>query len=109
MILSRIWRHLRNWSEAYLILPLTVLSIIGASLFVQFLTGHAPKENVDWLTDYASVSMKAAIIICFTSAFKQATGSWMTLEDKKSNLYLTTIGDVKTIIAFLAFVYLFTH
>ncbi len=107
--MSRLWKHFQNWSEAYLILPLTVASIIGASLFVQFLTGRPPAENVDWLADYSSVSMKCALVIVFTSAMKQATGSWMTKDEKLAHPYLATISDAKIIITFLAFVYMFSH
>jgi hypothetical protein len=107
------WRavthHLSEWSEAYLILPLTVASVAGAGLFEYFLTHRDPKENLSWLTDYGSVSIKCALIIVFTSAFKQATGSWLTLEQKIANPYLSTIGDLKTMAAFFGFMYVFLH
>jgi hypothetical protein len=45
----------------------------------------------------------------FTSAFKQATGSWMTLEQKIENPYLATIGDIKLMTSLLVFAYLFSH
>ncbi len=107
--IRKILKHFESWSEAYLILPLTIASIIGASLLTQFLTGRPPKENVDWLTDYSSVAMKCALIIVFTSAMKQATGAWMTKEEKFAHPYLATISDAKIILTFLAFVWLFTH
>jgi hypothetical protein len=108
-MLKRIRHHLFNWAEGYLWIPLALASIIGASMLVQALTGHSPKENIDWLLDYASVSVKAVLIIVFTSVFKQATGSWMTKEEKFAHPGLTLLSDVKILVTFLAFVYLFSH
>ncbi len=102
-----IWNNLKSWATEYTILPLTILSIIGASYLTQFLTKRPPAENLDWLTDYSSLSMKCALIIVFTSAMKQCTGSWMTTEQKIAHPYLATIGDIKTIITFCVFAWLF--
>lgn len=107
--MRKLWHHLSSWSEAYLVLPLTVASVTGAGLLQYFLTGRNPKENLSWLTDYSAVSIKCALIIVFTSAFKEATGSWMTLQQKCAHPYLATIGDLKILATFFAFVYVFMH
>lgn len=92
-----------------MILPLTIAAIAGAGLFQYFLTGRDPKENLSWLTDFSSVSMKCALIIVFTSAYKQASGVWLTKQDKLENPGRALIDDMKAIIALLVFTYVFLH
>jgi hypothetical protein len=104
-----VWKNLKSWAVEYSILPLTIASIAGAGLFQYFLTGRDPKENLSWMTEYSAVSIKCALIIVFTSAFKEATGSWMNLQQKIANPYLSTIGDLKTLATFFGFMYVFLH
>ncbi len=78
---------------------------------MQALTGRPVKENVDWLTDYSSVAVKCSLLILFTSFFKQATGtgSWMTKQERFANQGLAVWDDIKVLVSFLAFVYVFAH
>jgi hypothetical protein len=105
--MSRIWKHLSNWTEGYLWVPLVVIAIWGSGKMVEGLTGNPVKENIDWLIDYQAVAYKCVYIIVLTSIMKQATGSWMTKEEKFTHPYMATVGDIKTTITFLAFVWLF--
>jgi hypothetical protein len=106
-MLARIWEHLQNWTEGYLWVPSSILAIWLSGQLVYFMTGNPPKENIDWLIDYQAVAYKCVYIILFTSIMKQATGSWMTLEQKMTHPYLATISDLKILATFFAFVWLF--
>jgi hypothetical protein len=106
-MIEQIWRHLKNWAEGYLWVPLAVFAIWASGQFVYLATGNPPHENIDWLIDYQAVAYKCVYIILFTSIMKQATGSWMTLDQKITHPYLATLSDVKILATFFAFVWLF--
>jgi hypothetical protein len=108
-ILRLIGKHIFDWTEGYLWVPMAVTAIWASGHLVQLMTGHDPKMNIDWLVDYQAVAYKCVYIILFTSIMKQSTGSWMTLEQKMANLYLATLADLKILATFFAFVYVFMH
>lgn len=102
-------KHVQNWTEGYLWVPMAVLAIWLSGHLVEAMTGNPAKENIDWLIDYQAVAYKCVYIILFTSIMKQATGSWLTLEQKFEHPYLATLGDLKILATFFAFVWLFSH
>lgn len=106
---GRSWKHLTDWSEAYLWVPLVLCSIWLSGKLVELWTHHPAKENIDWLVDYQAVAYKCVWIIVFTSIFKQATGTWLSKQEKFDHPVAAFIGDVKILLSFLAFVWLFTH
>lgn len=109
-MISRIWKHLSSWAEGYFWVPVMGLSIWLSGVVVRALNGgHALKENIDWLVDYQATSYKCILIVLFTSIFKQATGTWLTKEEKLEHPYLATVGAVTVLLSFFAFIYLFMH
>jgi hypothetical protein len=106
---KRIWKHIENWVELYGFFPLGVLAIIGAPHLVHFMTDRKPAESVDWVVDYSAVSMKALLIVLFVSIMKQATGTWLTKEEKLAHPYISTLGAVTTLATFYGFLWLFSH
>lgn len=106
-MITRIFKHIENWVEAYVWVPLSVMAIWASGKLVEGLTQQPIKENIDWIVDYQGVAYKCIYIIVITSIMKQATGSWMTKEEKFAHPYLATIGDIKTLITFGVFAWLF--
>ena len=108
-MIQKLWRHLANWPEGYLWVPIPLLATSGSGLLIYAITGHDANENVDGLADYASLSVKSTLIILFTSIAKQALGSWLTKEEKLAHPVYAFASGVLTLVMFLSFVYVFTH
>lgn len=107
--LKLIGKHLANWPEAYLVLPLTLLSVIGAAYFSYFLTGRAPQDSGSWLLDYSARCIVIALAITFTSAARQAYGVWLTLEQKLEHPGAAAIQSFLSFLTLLAFLYTLSH
>jgi hypothetical protein len=102
---AAIWHNLKNWAAEYTILPLTLLSVIGAGYFAYFLTGRAPQESAGWLVDYASRCIVIALAITFTSASRQAYGTWYTKEEKLAHPGIAGLQSLISLAVLLAFLY----
>jgi hypothetical protein len=106
---QRVAKHFASWPELYVALPLGILSVPLAALFVYALTGHVPKENMDWVLDFAGRVKIGAFVILFASIARQATGTWLTKEDQFAHPYLATIATLTKMFYFVFFAWLFTH
>lgn len=104
-----IWTNLKNWAAEYTILPLTLASVVGAAYFAYLLTGRAPQDSGSWLVDYSARCIVIALAITFTSAARQAYGSWLTLEQKLAHPGTAAFQSVISLITLLAFLYTLTH
>lgn len=71
-------RHLRNWAEIYLWIPIALLSILAASEFAYFLTGRRPTENADWIPEFSFRLVACVLVIALVSISRQQTGFWLT-------------------------------
>lgn len=104
-----IWKHLSNWTEAYLWVPVSLAMIYGTAQFAYFLSGRRPAESPDFLVDYAGKAVEAIFIIALTSVAKQAWGSWMTLKQKLDHPYAYTISSITTLLTAGLITYIFLH
>lgn len=106
---ERLAKHFTSWPELYLALPLGILAVPLAALFVYGLTGHPPQENMDWVLDFAGRVKIAAFVILFASIARQATGTWLTKEEQLDYPYQATLATVTKMFYFVFFGWLFTH
>lgn len=102
-------QHLKNWAAEYTILPLTILSVIGAAYFAYFLTGRAPQDSASWLVDYSARCIEIALAITFTSAARQAYGSWLSTEEKLAHPGTAAFQSVVSLITLITFLYVLSH
>ena len=108
-VFNVIGRHFKSWAAEYTILPLTLLSVIGAAYFAYFLTGRAPQDSGSWLVDYSARCIIIALSITFTSAAKQAYGGWLTPDQKLAHPGVAAFQSVISLLTLLAFLYVLTH
>lgn len=108
-MIAAIARHLRNWAEVYLWVPVSLIGIYGAAQLAYLLSGRRPAESPDFLVDYAGKAVEVVAVIALTSVAKQALGSWMTKEEKLANPGAYALNSLATIIIFVTISYLFTH
>ncbi len=101
--------HLFDWAEFYIWVPIALLSIIGAAEFEYFLNGHRPEEGVGWIGDYASRATAIVLVIVACSVYKQATGTWMTKDDKMAHPFLAMVGSALTLGSAILFAYILLH
>lgn len=104
-----IGQHLKNWASEYTILPLTILSVVGAAYFAYFLTGRAPQDSASWLVDYSARCIVIALAITFTSAARQAYGTWLNTQQKLEHPGYATLQSIFSLITLLAFLYVLSH
>jgi hypothetical protein len=107
--MQKVLQHLKQWSEAYLWIPLSLLSLIGAGWFAYYLSGRKPMMSADFLVDYGSRVITVALIIVFTSVFSQAQNLWMTLDQKTANPKIAAIHLGATCVFATIVAYCFMH
>lgn len=76
-----IWNHLQSWAEGYLWVPIALLVIPAAALYVYFLTGRPPEEGADWIMSTAYRFMDCIFIVLLISITREQTGFWLTKEE----------------------------
>lgn len=99
-------KHVMSWPELYVALPLGILSLPLAALFVFTLTGHRPQENMDWILDFAGRFKLACFVVVLVSFARQATGIWMTKEEQFAHPYMATLATLTKVFYFLFFAWL---
>lgn len=104
-----IWRHLRNWTEIYLWVPIALLSIWLFAQFAYFLTGRRPQENVDWIVGISGGLVKLVFIIVFISVDRQQTGVWLTKEEQTIYPDLARIQAVTKCVLAIVAAYILSH
>lgn len=104
-----IWKHLRDWSAEYSVLILTMLSVAFSAELYYVLTGRRPEENMTWMIDYASRCIVIALAITFTSMARQAFDVWYTKEQLMDRPALAIAHGAKSVVIFLACLYVLTH
>lgn len=102
-------KHLRDWAEGYLFLPLALLLIPGAALLIYWLTGRAPSESLDWLLDLAGRVFVVVIALVLTSISIEATGTWLTKSEKLANPVVYIASTVSKLILLALFLFVLTH
>lgn len=109
LVLQNLWRHLGNWAEIYLWVPVSLIGIFAAAELTYFLTGRRPVENADWLVDYSSKAVLMIAIIALTSIAKEALGYWQTPDFRVEHPWLATINTLSTLVIFITVTYVFLH
>ena len=107
--LAAVWKHIKNWLELYLWVPLSLLFIWGFAWFAYFLTGRRPQENVDWIVGLAGNFVKSVMLILLVSIFRQQCGLWLNREEQKDNPTLVWAQNILTIAAICVFGYILEH
>jgi hypothetical protein len=102
-------KHFTSWPELYIGLPLGILSVPLAALFVYALSGHEPQENMDWILDFAGRLKLGAFVIVFASLARQATGVWLTKEEYLAHPFHAALGSFTKAFYLLFFAWLFTR
>lgn len=102
-------RHIENWVEGYLWVPLLLFCVWGAGQLDYFLTGRRPMTNADWLVDYSSVAVKSILVILFAAILKQSGSIFLTKEERFKHPFLSMVSDLFTLGAACFFGYLFTR
>lgn len=106
---AAIWKHLQNWTEIYLWVPMALLSIWLFAQFAYFLTGRRPTENADWIVGVAGSLVKCVFLIVLVSISRQQTGIWLTSEEQKTNILLAVSQQAASIAMAVIFAYLIAH
>lgn len=107
--LRAIGGHFLDWGAEYSVLILTVLSVFGTAELYYFLTGRRPEENLMWLVNFSERSIAIALAITFTSMARQAFGIWYRKEDLLDRPILAIAHGVKSVVIFLACLFVLTH
>jgi hypothetical protein len=108
-VITEFGRHLRNWLEVYLWVPVTLVGIYGSAQLAYFLSGRRPVESPDFLVGYSGKAVEIVYIIALTSIAKQAWGTWMSTEQKIDNPYVYTINTIATFLTAGLVTYVFLH
>jgi hypothetical protein len=108
-LIQEVGHHLFNWLEAYLWIPLAILSIPLLSYFAYFLTGRSPRESLDWLPEFGFRILQCVVVIVLVSVSRQATGIWMTKEEQIANPKLAMMQRVSSLTLFILWAYILTH
>src|SRR4051812_4895540 len=106
--MKRIWNNVTNWLEIYLWIPVTFLSIYFMSLAAYWLSGRAPRMNLDWFPELGVNLFKIACAIALLSITKEALWGWMPLKDKLENSWFALgrqMFEVIVLIAYLWFLF----
>lgn len=98
-------RHIVNWKEGYVILPLCLLAVIGAAKFVYWLTGSPSRESPEWIVGFAFRAVCCIVAVVLTSIYKEQVGMWISKEEAKLHVKLAIANKVETIAVVLAFLY----
>lgn len=107
--LAAVWKHLRNWAEGYLWVPLALLSIWVFAQFAYFLTGRRPQENADWIVGLGANLVKCVFLILLLSIMRQQTGVWYTKQEQIDNPNLARTQLIGTCVTLIVFAYLLSH
>jgi hypothetical protein len=103
------FKHLRQWAEAYIWLPASLLSIWLAAKLAYFLTGRQPEENADFIIGYAQRTVVVVLVIFLFSVSREQTGFWMTKEECIAHPYLATLQALMKMYAMGLFAYIYLH
>jgi hypothetical protein len=107
--MSDLIRHLRNWAEGYLWLPLSLISIYLFAEIAYWLTGRRPQENVDWIIGLAGDFVKCVFLILLVSILRESSGVWLTKEERLANPRFSIAQMFNQSIALCVFAYLLSH
>lgn len=103
------FKHIRSWLEAYLWLPVSLLSIWAAAHFAYWLTGRRPEENADFIVGYAQRTVLIVLLVGLFSMSRQQTGFWLTKEEAMANHYMATLQVIVQLFTMGLFAYIFLH
>ncbi len=103
------YEHIKQWAEVYFWLPLLALAVPGSALAIYYLTGSAPQESLDWLLALAGRALTIIVALVLVSAIVEATGTWMTKQEKFDNRYVYTITTLSKLVLFVVVLYALTH
>lgn len=110
LLLGSVRKGIRNWVEVWFWVPVAFLSIFFTSRFCYFVTGREPSdESADYIMAYSQRLVLCVLVVVMTSMFKEATGVWLTKEERIDNPKVAISGDVKILISALMFTYIFMH
>ena len=102
--------NLQNWTEVYFWVPVAFLSIYVLSLSAYWLSGRAPRVNLDWMPELGVNLFKAVCAIVLTSITKEALWGWMTMQSKTKSPWFAWARMVVEALTLLLFVWvLFNH
>lgn len=102
--LRSILDNVRNWTEIYLWVPVSFLSIYLMALAAYGLSGRAPRMNLDWFPELGVNLFKIVCAIALTSIVKEALWNWLSVKDKlEAPLYAwgRMLLEVVVLLAFL--------
>jgi hypothetical protein len=84
--LRKLLQNVENWVEVYFWVPVSFLSIYFMALAAYYLSGRAPRMNLDWFPELGANLFKIVCAIALTSVAKQAWWGWMTMDEKIENV-----------------------
>lgn len=102
-------RHVQEWAEVYVGLPLALLLIPGAAYLIYVLSGRAPAESLGWLVDLAGRVLTITLALVLVSFSTEAAGTWLTKAEKLANPTIYIASTAGKIVLFAMFLYVLTH
>lgn len=103
------FKHIRQWAEAYFWLPVALLSIYLAAKFAYLSTERRPEENIDFIIGYAQRSVVVVLIIFLFSISREQTGVWLTKEEQFAYPYLAALQAATKMFIMGLFAYIYLH
>lgn len=97
--------NVENWVEVYFWVPVSFLSIYFLSLSAYWLSGRAPRINLDWMPELGVNLFKCICAIVLTSVIKQALWGWIPLHEKFENTTFALVRQAFEVIVFLSFLW----
>lgn len=106
---SGMFKHIHNWLEGYVWLPVSLLAIYLSAKFAYFLTGRQPEENADFIIGYAQRAVVVALVIFCFSVSREQTGYWLTKQEALAHPFHAALQAVIKMYTMGLFAYIFLH
>jgi hypothetical protein len=108
-MIRAVLKHLQNWTEGYLWVPGAFVLIIFNALVLRLITGRAPQENMSWLVDASGKFVVCIYIILLASIMREATGVWLTKDERMTHPWLAIAQGVFTCFFVAVFAFVFSR
>lgn len=106
---AAVWKHMQNWTEIYLWVPMALLSIYVFAEFAYVLTGRRPTENADWIVGMGGNLVKLVFLIVFVSIERQQTGVWLTKDEQLDSPALAMTQALSKCVTLIVGAYILSH
>lgn len=108
-ILGNIGKHLADWAELYLWVPVSLLSIFALAELYSVATGRTVQDDPAWVVEMAPLLVRCVFAIALVSIYKQATSVWYAKEELLGRWQIMAVDAVTRLLVLCAFLYSLSH